>query len=735
MIDSPMGMMETANRLSIPEIQKSIQDGVLPAYIGVPILQAKIQQAQQAKQAAVAQGNPQAANMPTIEQQVMQQARGLHALAPPQFQPQAPGTIPQPAPMQPYGIGGNPPIAGERPEGMAHGGMVAFAGDDGSYVDLPEHGYKKFELFTPEQPEHGGLAVSDGTTTPAQPESSASVEDSPGYKWAAENARGMRRGLNSAEATEYLADEANFQKALQEARNRPIDPYTGRPITNGGIRSLGEFLPNVSRVLNNPVIKGAGKALGAAGAVGMGSAASDLAGNLPAMLSGRGGLESLPAPIRNTLLTGSAVDPGLKEGLQKAGAYAAGLFAPTDEEPQASPSAPPSVPPAAPSVPPTGIPPTAPPSVPPTGIPPTAPPSVPPTGIPPAQPDTTTVFPDRMTIPEVAAAIKSGKMTDADVAGLQKAGLIITEAPHNPPVPSGQGYQPRMPVYTPSGQGYLGRDQASVATPQSRVLASPAPETPPAPAKSLADYQTEYAKLAGADSGIGSLADSLKAAQGDISEDKRRAPWLALMKAGLATMAGKSPWAMVNIGEGAKEGMDEYSRLQHDVHAATAQQFALKSQWAHAKRQEELAGLQYGIHSVEADKARQAAAEIAAQHNAMSMNIARMTDATHRYGYDQTYNTAILNNNTQRGIAQLNVGAAQNRQPYQYEPANQAKGMFDIEAGILKNLMENFADPSEIAAQQSRTDAAREVWHKLANVPTIEAPQPDFSGFTLKGKH
>jgi len=547
----------------------------------------------------------------------------------------------------------------------------------------------------------------------------ASIEDSLSFKEAAENARAMRRGLNSAEVTKYLEDDAKFQKALQEARNRPIDPYTGKPITNGGIRSLGEFLPGASKLLNSPILKGTravlGKALGAAGVVGMGLTASDLTGNLPSMLSGRGGLESLPSPIRNILLTGSPIDPSL----QKAGAYAAGLFAPDDKKPQAAPTD------KKPQANPIVLPPRQDgmESLPSNSV---VDPSLQPVYSPlgqsypvytpsgqsylgrdqtsvatpqsrmlasPRQPSTTTVFPNRMTMSEIAAALNSGKMTEEDISHLQDAGLEITE---NPP--------------------------------------APAPETPPTPAKSLTDYQTEYAKLAGADSGISSLADSLKAAQGDISEDKRRAPWMALMKAGLATMAGKSPWAMVNIGEGAKEGVDEYSKMQHDIHAATAQQFALESQLAHAKRQEELAGLQYGIHSVEADKARQAAAEIAAQHNAMAMNIARTTDATHRYGYDQTYNAAGQHNATQMGIAQLQAETARDKQPYRYEQARQAGDVYKAELAHLDTLEKNFAEQGVIDAQRQRVQASRNAWEKLANIPVTETPQTDTTGFKVLGR-
>ena len=71
MIGSTMDRMVTAEKMSVQQLQESIQNGVLPAYIGIPILKDKMQ-AQQAPQ--------QQPQQPPIAQQVMQQAAGLDGL-------------------------------------------------------------------------------------------------------------------------------------------------------------------------------------------------------------------------------------------------------------------------------------------------------------------------------------------------------------------------------------------------------------------------------------------------------------------------------------------------------------------------------------------------------------------------------------------------------------------------------------------------------------------------------
>ena len=106
MIGSLMSRMADAEKLSIPQLQKSIQDGIIPAYVGVPLLKDKMARD---KAKAVSQQPAQ----PPIAQQVMAEAaqHGIDA---------APSNL---------------------PTEMAGGGIVAFSGEDGSFVEDDDEEY------------------------------------------------------------------------------------------------------------------------------------------------------------------------------------------------------------------------------------------------------------------------------------------------------------------------------------------------------------------------------------------------------------------------------------------------------------------------------------------------------------------------------------------------------------------------------------------------------------------
>jgi len=103
MIGSLMSRMGMAEKLSVAQLQKAVQDGTLPAYVGVPLIQDKLKQEQMAKAATAGAQQQQQ----PIAQQVMQEAeqRGID---------EAQSNLPEAS--------------------MAGGGIVAFAGG-GLYDD------------------------------------------------------------------------------------------------------------------------------------------------------------------------------------------------------------------------------------------------------------------------------------------------------------------------------------------------------------------------------------------------------------------------------------------------------------------------------------------------------------------------------------------------------------------------------------------------------------------------
>jgi hypothetical protein len=113
---NPMAVMAQASKLSIPQLQQAIKDGTVPPYIGVPLLQQKIKDSQQAKQAMAAQQPAQ----PPVAQQVMQQAQGVEGL---------PSNLPA--------------------QGMAQGGIIAFSEGDVVEGDDPFYNAQEASFLAP----------------------------------------------------------------------------------------------------------------------------------------------------------------------------------------------------------------------------------------------------------------------------------------------------------------------------------------------------------------------------------------------------------------------------------------------------------------------------------------------------------------------------------------------------------------------------------------------------------
>lgn len=140
MIGSLMSRMGDAQKLSVQQLHQAVQDGTLPAYVGIPLIQDKLQQEKAAQ-------TPQAPKQPPIAQQIMQESA-------PQAQPQ------MMAQAQPQGIES---AQSNLPEGgMASGGIVAFAEgglpeDDESdpQEDQDMAMLHKFQAQMQEEPEGG----------------------------------------------------------------------------------------------------------------------------------------------------------------------------------------------------------------------------------------------------------------------------------------------------------------------------------------------------------------------------------------------------------------------------------------------------------------------------------------------------------------------------------------------------------------------------------------------------
>jgi hypothetical protein len=74
---------------------------------------------------------------------------------------------------------------------------------------------------------------------------------------------------------------------------------------------------------------------------------------------------------------------------------------------------------------------------------------------------------------------------------------------------------------------------------------------------------------------------------------------MALMQAGLATMAGTSPNAFANIGEGASKGLSAYGESKKAISARADKLDDLRSKIEESQRAEALAAVKYGSESAE----------------------------------------------------------------------------------------------------------------------------------------
>jgi hypothetical protein len=76
MITSTLGRMADADKLSVQQLKQAVQDGTVPAYIGIPLIQEKMKQSQQMQASQQAQ----APKQPPIADQILQQASGIPEL-------------------------------------------------------------------------------------------------------------------------------------------------------------------------------------------------------------------------------------------------------------------------------------------------------------------------------------------------------------------------------------------------------------------------------------------------------------------------------------------------------------------------------------------------------------------------------------------------------------------------------------------------------------------------------
>lgn len=119
--------------------------------------------------------------------------------------------------------------------------------------------------------------------------------------------------------------------------------------------------------------------------------------------------------------------------------------------------------------------------------------------------------------------------------------------------------------------------------------------TPEYEGKRLQDYLGEDPNMAKREA-------RLAKREADLSEEKDRSPWMALMQAGLSTMAGTSPNAFANIGAGASEGLKAYGEARKDLSKSSDKLMDLRGEIEDAQYAHEQAIKTHGWDSAQANK-------------------------------------------------------------------------------------------------------------------------------------
>jgi hypothetical protein len=129
------------------------------------------------------------------------------------------------------------------------------------------------------------------------------------------------------------------------------------------------------------------------------------------------------------------------------------------------------------------------------------------------------------------------------------------------------------------------------------------PQTTAEPIMSAAERAKQFKEALGEDVGRADTMKRLAEREAATAKQEERAPWLGLMQAGLATMAGTSPFAMTNIGAGGVAGLNAYMKAQDKLDTAKENHDAILAQLNKAQRAEDVAAYKFGADSEQVDKA------------------------------------------------------------------------------------------------------------------------------------
>jgi hypothetical protein len=113
------------------------------------------------------------------------------------------------------------------------------------------------------------------------------------------------------------------------------------------------------------------------------------------------------------------------------------------------------------------------------------------------------------------------------------------------------------------------------------------------------EKMARFDKLYGEDPAKERLTKRLTKMEERAAREEAQSPWMAITRAGLKTLAGTSPFAAVNVGAGAVEGLESYAASQDRLAKMEDKRMDIDSRLAEAERAKKLAAVQYGVNSEE----------------------------------------------------------------------------------------------------------------------------------------
>jgi soluble lytic murein transglycosylase-like protein len=205
-----------AEKLSIEQLQQSIQDGVLPSYIGVPLLKSKVEDAKLLQAAKAAQSMGQ---QPSVTQQIMSQAQ----------------QVGQPEPQMQQADQGVPSLQSNLPASMAGGGIVAFA-EGGMYDEEDSDEDRQDAARQAEMDEmmdeyaqsfQSGIGQLPAAQSAAQPQSREGIASGDAADFVARIMHKESRGQRYGKDGQLLTSEKGAQGEMQVMPGTSRDPGYG----------------------------------------------------------------------------------------------------------------------------------------------------------------------------------------------------------------------------------------------------------------------------------------------------------------------------------------------------------------------------------------------------------------------------------------------------------------------------------------------------------------------------